>query len=68
MGMVVPLFASEAKAAKLLDMKAGEFRDLVRQGILPRPIFLAGFERWDVEQLKAIAKGDSVEGMGPIEW
>lgn len=62
-----PLFAGDRKAAALLDMKPAEFRGLVDDGVLPKPKNIGGFERWDVEQLQSIARGDAAEG-GPIEW
>lgn len=61
------LFAGDKKAAALLDMKPAEFRGLVEDGVLPKPVNIGGFERWDVEQLQSIARGDAVEG-GPIQW
>lgn len=62
-----PLFASEAKAAQLLDMKPTEFRDLVAQGHLPKGREIApGFVRWPVDDLRRIASGQEVEG--EIEW
>ena len=61
------LFAGDKKAAALLDMKPAEFRSLVDHGVLPKPTNIGGFERWDVEQLQSIARGDAAEGR-PIEW
>ena len=67
MTVVAPVLASERTAAKLLDMKPAEFRGLVNNGVLPKPASIGGFERWDVEQLQSIARGDAAE-CGPIEW
>lgn len=53
-----PLFASETTAAKLLDMRPSEFRDLVEKGALPAP---ARFHRWDVAELQAIMRGDAAK-------
>lgn len=61
------LFAGDKKAAALLDMKPAEFRELVEDGVLPKPTKIGGFERWDVEQLQAIARGDAAQG-GVVEW
>lgn len=61
------LFAGDKKAAALLDMKPAEFRGLVDDGVLPKPTNIGGFERWDVEQLQSIARGDSAES-GDIQW
>lgn len=68
MGGPVPIFASEATAARLLDMKPGEFRQLVEDGHLPRPRDIGGLRRWDVAELRRIASGDAVEGMGDVRW
>lgn len=57
MAQITPIFASVNTAAKLLDMKPGEFRRLVEQGALPGPV---RHERWDVEQIRAIMRGDAV--------
>ncbi|WP_424967292.1 hypothetical protein [Dinoroseobacter sp. S375] len=37
-------------------MSTKEFRRLVEQGALPRPV---NFDRWDVEQLKSVMRGDA---------
>lgn len=57
--MNLPLFANERSAARLLDMKPAEFRELVQNGHLPRGEEIApGFLRWRVEDLQKIARGD----------
>ncbi|MEM9049966.1 MAG: hypothetical protein AAGC92_14745 [Pseudomonadota bacterium] len=61
------LFAGEKRAAALLDMKPADFRALVDGGVLPKPKKIGDFERWDVEQLQVIARGDAAGG-GSIEW
>ncbi|MEQ5870027.1 hypothetical protein J4E08_08945 [Sagittula sp. NFXS13] len=68
MAALTPILASERSAAKLLDMKPSDFRALVDNGVLPKPAEFGGFERWDVEQLRAIASGDLANGAGVIEW
>lgn len=68
MTSVVLILASERTAARLLDMKPGTFRDLVKEGVLPKPLEIGGLERWDVEQLKAIVNGRIAEGAELIEW
>lgn len=62
------LFAKDRNAAALLDMKTAEFRDLVNDGVLPKPTNIGGFERWDVEQLQAIARGEAADGMEQVIW
>lgn len=63
-----PLFASEASAARLLDMKPAEFRALVEAGHLPRGRGLGPYERWDMPELYRIIRGDAADGMGDVQW
>jgi hypothetical protein len=63
-----PLFASDRKAAALLDLKPSDFRGLVEEGVLPKPTKIGDFERWDVEQLQAIARGEAAHGMEGVNW
>lgn len=51
---ILPLFAAERTAAKILDMTPAEFRALVASGSLPGPV---QYDRWDVAQLEAIMRG-----------
>ena len=48
-------------AAKMLSLSVKEFKRLVGLGVLPAPIFLGREERWVVDDLKAILRGDNVE-------
>lgn len=65
----IPILASEASAAKLLDMTRGEFRSLVDAGHLPRGREIApGLMRWVTDDLRRIASGDAAEGMGDVQW
>lgn len=68
MTKVVLIFATEHTAAKLLDLKSVDFRDLVDQGHLPKPRDIAGHERWDVEELRQIGRGDIASGIGGVDW
>lgn len=69
MAQVTPLFAGETMAAKLLDLKPKEFRELVNQGHLPRGCQIApGVTRWSTEDLRRIANGDAAEGTGSVPW
>jgi predicted DNA-binding transcriptional regulator AlpA len=68
MASLTPILANDRTAAKLLDMKPAEFRALVEDGHLPRPRNIGGLERWDVEDLRRIGRGDAVEGYGEIAW
>lgn len=56
MTSITPIFASERTAAKLLDMDVREFQRLVAEGALPGP---GPLNRWDVEELRRIARGDA---------
>lgn len=64
-----PILASESTAAALLDMKPAEFRRLVEAGHLPggREI-VPGVRRWAVDDLRRVANGDAVDGMGDVKW
>jgi hypothetical protein len=64
----VPLFAGHRKAAALLDLKPAQFHGLVEDGVLPKPTNIGGHERWDVEQLQTIARGEAADGMEEIIW
>jgi hypothetical protein len=39
-------------------MKRADFLHLVRQGHLPAPKKFGAYERWDVQELSRIAKGE----------
>jgi hypothetical protein len=49
-------------------MKPTAFRALVKAGHLPQPRTIAGHERWDVEELRQIGRGDVASGMVGVEW
>ena len=65
-----PIFACERSAAKLLDLKPAEFRELVTEGHLPNGKEIApGIKRWDVEYLLCVVRGDASMGIGEgIQW
>lgn len=63
---IVPIFASDRNAAKLLDLKQAVFCALVDGGHLPKPIDIGGYKRWDVEQLRRISSGEVIDG--DIQW
>lgn len=66
---LAPIFASEASAARLLDMKPAEFRALVEAGHLPRGREIApGVVRWSSDDLRRIASGEAIDGMGDVRW
>ena len=65
----VPIFASEIRAAQLLDLKPTQFRELVKAGHLPRGREIApGLVRWPVDDLRRIASGEASDGMGDVQW
>ncbi|MFC4734839.1 hypothetical protein [Salipiger abyssi] len=69
MPKIVPIFATESTAAKLLDLSIKAFRALVADGYLPAGQQIApGIFRWRVDELKRIASGESVEGLGDVDW
>lgn len=69
MTISAPILASETSAARLLDMKVPEFRSLVEAGHLPRGREIApGVLRWVTDDLRRIASGDAVDGMGDVQW
>ena len=60
-------FVKETEAAKMLSMKPREFRDLVHAGALPGPRKIGPLERWDVEQIVSIVRGDAVRHTQELE-
>jgi len=54
-----PIAVREAMAAKLLDLPVERFREYVRTGALPPPVRIGRDERWRVDQLQAILRGDA---------
>lgn len=69
MAALQPILATEATAAKLLDLKPEDFRRYVEAGHLPRGREIApGLVRWPVEDLRRIAEGRAVDGMEGIKW
>ena len=66
MAHLTPILAGETKAAQLLDMKPADFAALVEAGHLPKPCKIGDFDRWDVDELRRIARGEAVGG--GMEW
>lgn len=64
-----PIMASEATAARLLDLRTNEFKALVDDGHLPPGHEIApGVVRWDTEVLKRISAGDVTGVWEKIQW
>lgn len=61
-----PIFASEASAARLLDMKPTELRAQVAAGNLPPPKQIGPLERFDVDELRRVIRGEPMGG--PMQW
>lgn len=62
-----PVFATAATAARMLDMKPSEFKELVEKGYLPQPRRIGSLERFDMEELARIIRGEGIDG-GPMSW
>ena len=56
-----PLAVKAQTAAAMLDMPPAEFLRLVGAGALPPPVKIGQHERWRVEQLNAIIRGDAAK-------
>lgn len=61
---VQPLFVRDTTAARMLDMKPCEFRQLVDAGALPGPV---RYERWDVDQIRSIMRGEAMKPKDTFE-
>jgi hypothetical protein len=68
MGKHEPIAVGEKGAAQLLDLKPADFRSLVDRGILPRPRKVGPYERWDAEELRAVMRGEFVDGFQDVKW
>ena len=56
-----PLAVKAQTAAAMLDLPPSEFLRLVERGALPPPVRIGQHERWRVEQLNAIIRGDAAK-------
>jgi predicted DNA-binding transcriptional regulator AlpA len=56
-----PLAVRAQTAAAMLDMPHGEFMRLVERGALPPPVRIGQHDRWNVDQLTAIIRGDAAK-------
>ena len=56
-----PLAVKAQTAAAMLDMPPAEFMRLVGAGALPPPVRIGQHERWNVDQLSAIIRGDAAK-------
>ena len=59
--MTSPLAVKAQTAAAMLDMPQAEFMRLVERRALPPPVRIGQHERWRVEQLNAIIRGDAAK-------
>ena len=56
-----PLAVRATTAAAMLDMPPAEFMRLVERGALPPPVRIGQHDRWNVDQLTAIIRGDAAK-------
>jgi predicted DNA-binding transcriptional regulator AlpA len=56
-----PLAVRAQTAAAMLDMAPVEFMRLVEHGALPPPVRIGQHDRWNVDQLTAIIRGDAAK-------
>lgn len=63
-----PIACGEKKAASMFDLSPKDFRALVDDGTFPKPKRLGGCERWDIAELKAIFRGEKVDGFEDVQW
>lgn len=61
-----PIFATVGLAAKLLDMKPDELRAQVAAGNLPPPLQIGSLERFDVDELRRVIRGEPMGGA--MQW
>jgi hypothetical protein len=59
MADLTPIAVSDRNAARMLDMPTAEFLRLVSVGSLPGPVLIGGHDRWIVDDLRAIVRGDA---------
>jgi predicted DNA-binding transcriptional regulator AlpA len=68
MGQVERIAVTEKTAAKMMDMSATKFRELVNFGAFPKPVSLGGgLKRWRVTDLKAIIDGTAAKNIEEFE-
>jgi hypothetical protein len=53
---------AEGEAALYIGLSASKFRELVAQGIMPRPRLISRRRVWDVDDLDAAFKSLPIEG------
>jgi hypothetical protein len=68
MTRALPILATSKTAAKLLDMQERDFLSLVQAGALPQPRDISGHQRWDIEELRTIGRGETAFGMSGVSW
>lgn len=69
MSVLSPIVATEATAARLMDMTIAEFRAAVKAGYLPQGREIApGLLRWSVDDFRRIITGVAVDGMDGVVW
>lgn len=67
MTKIEPILLKEASAARMLDMTVAEFRHLVDMGVLPKPGKCGPLLRWNAEEVRAIATGETAKPPSSFE-
>ena len=57
-----PILAAPATMARLLDMTPKQLAALVEAGALPAPRQIGGLERFDVDELRRVIRGEAIGG------
>lgn len=61
------MFVSEFTAARMLELTTSEFRAMRDAGTLPPPRSLCGIERYDVDEIRRVIRGEEVN-TGAMQW
>lgn len=61
-----PILAAPATMARLLDMTPKQLAALVDGGALPGPRLIGGLERYDVDELRRVIRGETIGG--EMQW
>lgn len=66
---------SEPEAAAYIGVSANTFADMVREGVMPRPLMIGTRRLWDIDEIRAAFKSLPREGDtsspvrgGPNPW
>ncbi len=62
------LFGKARTVAAALEMSERQFLDLVEAGIFPAPLKIGDLDRWDMEEICRIIRGEPDDGLNGIVW